>query len=186
MVEASVTSDVLSALPEGTRADGLQWRMKSPGSTARKIADRVTKTGRPACEIASQFTDILRYTVVTRTADELVSGAHRFVDNLTSSGWKVVEADHSYFDGAAYKGLHLLARHSSGEVVEMQVHSEVSVEAKNLNHAEYEIMRDPDRPAGERIAARQRMIDRSAALATPRGLHDDMELGGVVVETTTR
>lgn len=185
--EPAITGDVLESLPAGTRADGLEYRMKSPQSLARKVADRHSANPwHSPAEHLAQMTDVVRYTMVSRTPRTVFSDAEKLASSLQERGWTVTQADHSYTEGAMYKGVHFLARHPSGETVELQAHSEESMRVKALNHVDYEVLRDPKRPTEERLAARRQMHERSAALETPRGLGRKATLAGVPVVVKQR
>lgn len=124
--EAQMTSDVLEALPAGARMHGLAFRMKSPDSLARKLNDRCEKSPlRDPEQIADGITDVVRYTTIS-DPDRVVATARTMADRLTERGWTVTEVENSYLPGNQYKGLHMLARHSSGRVAELQFHTEAS------------------------------------------------------------
>lgn len=63
-VEPVMTTDFLEALPQGARADGLAYRVKSPTSLARKVADRVVKRHMSAAAAAEACQNVVRYTAV--------------------------------------------------------------------------------------------------------------------------
>jgi len=118
-VEPTVTSQFLDSLPLGTSPYQLDRRVKSPESLARKIVD---------WEIAGQsrpINDLLRYTVLTESPDELVAAACRAVDALNDHGWRVGSAMHSYTEGSRYKGIHAGMATAAGPRigVEIQGHS---------------------------------------------------------------
>jgi hypothetical protein len=90
-------------------------------------------------------------------------------------------AHHSYVDGSRYKGLHafLLAH---GERVELQVHSDESIDVKERTTPLYEIERDRDQPPAAREAARRECIALSDQMKQPAGIDNLKELGGVPVK----
>jgi hypothetical protein len=182
-VEPAMTADVLAALPDGTEARGLASRVKSPGSLARKIANRSELKALPPHEVADGLTDVVRYTVASPDPGRLVADTQTTVAALTERGWSVVEVQHTYASGNPYKGLHLLVRHPNGWTCELQAHSEESLEVKGTIHGDYEVERDLARPISERAAAHRRMVARSAELAEPAGLAELETLGGCPVET---
>jgi hypothetical protein len=177
-----MTADVLAALPDGTEARGLAARVKSPGSLARKIADRSELKALPPHDVAGALTDVVRYTVASPDPGRLVTDTQGTVAALSERGWTVVEAQHTYASGNPYKGLHLLVRHPNGWVCELQAHSAESLEVKGAIHGDYEIERDLAQPVAERAAAHYRMVARSAELVEPAGLAELETLGGCPVE----
>lgn len=160
----------------------LAWRVKSPQSLARKI-DK--KTAGPAgdesaANIAGRLTDVVRYTAIVDRHEEIASRASAMVADLNRRGWQIVEAEQSYVAGNPYKGLHMLARTPSGQVIELQVHSVASQAIKDRQHVDYETERDDSQPIAERAAAHARMVAAWAAAPPPPGL-DGLVLGGIAV-----
>ncbi|UPW06906.1 hypothetical protein M1C57_23695 (plasmid) [Rhodococcus pyridinivorans] len=179
--EAAMTADVLAALPESARMHGLEFRMKSPASLARKLADRVKAA--PFAEperIVEKITDVVRYTAISRP-EQVVATATAVVARLSDRGWTIVEAEQSYLDGNQYKGLHMLARHPDGRIAEFQFHTDASQQVKDDTHADYERARDTSVPATERVALIEKMTARWAQVPTPPGLTALSELGGCPV-----
>ncbi len=179
--EAAMTADVLAALPEGARMYGLEFRMKSPASLARKLADRVKAA--PFVEperIVEKITDVVRYTAISRP-EHMVATARAMAAGLSHRGWMVIEAEQSYLDGNQYKGLHMLARHPHGLVAEFQFHTDASQQVKDDTHVDYERARDTSVPATERAALIEKMTTRWAQVPTPPGLAELSELGGCPV-----
>ncbi|WP_156517626.1 hypothetical protein [Rhodococcus sp. LB1] len=179
--EAQMTSDVLEALPAGARMHGLAFRMKSPDSLARKLNDRCEKSPlRDPEQIADGITDVVRYTTIS-DPDRVVATARTMADRLTERGWTVTEVENSYLPGNQYKDLHMLARHSSGRVAELQFHTEASQKVKDTTHADYEAVRDPKLPVTERAALVEKMTAVWAQVPTPAGIAELAELGGCEV-----
>ncbi|WP_448062003.1 hypothetical protein [Cellulomonas hominis] len=188
--EHQVTTVMIKSTPEGARLHGLEFRVKSPASLARKIAQRaMTRRQSPAAAAAS-IADLVRYTAVTPDHDDLVATAVSMVDALEAQGFTVREAEHSYAPGNPYKGLHLQlvcparpaadgqGEATAGMVVELQIHSEASQAIKDEIHLDYELERDAATDWSERAAARRRMVAASSVIAEPRGLAELEELGG--------
>lgn len=179
--EAAMTTEMIESMPAGTRMHGLDFRMKSPDSLARKINDRweASPSAEPE-QIAARISDIVRYTAIA-PPDRLVAVAGTAVDALTSRGWTVVEVEHSYIDGSQYKGLHMLARHSSGRVAELQFHTKESQQVKDETHVGYERMRDPNTPRAERVELSAKGAAAWDQVPVPDGLADLATLGGCTV-----
>ncbi|TCN53452.1 hypothetical protein EV641_10696 [Rhodococcus sp. SMB37] len=179
--EAAMTSDVLAALPTGARMHGLAFRMKSPDSLARKLDQRYKKAPFIPPELhAADITDVVRYTAISHPS-EVVTTARMMVEGLAERGWTVIEAEQSYLEGNQYKGLHVLARHSSGHIAEFQFHTDASQQLKDDTHGDYVKARDTRVPAAERAALTENMAARWATIPTPAGLAALTELGGCVV-----
>lgn len=129
--------------------------------------------------MADNTTDLLRYTVVS-DRDSFVDNARGTVDEMVERGWSVKEAESSFLPDNRYKGLHVLMD-KEGDTIEMQFHTEQSVELKGRTHDDYEIARDLDQDYEDRVAAEQRMVDASRSVEDPPGLDRLKELGGVPV-----
>lgn len=185
VVEGRTTADVVAAIPAGARPHGLAFRMKSPASLARKLRQRATVSGaaRDAGGLqttSDKLTDLLRYTAVTERHDDLAGTVRTTISGLQQRGYTVVSAEHSYVDGNAYKGVHVLVQHGDERPVEVQFHSELSQGVKDENHVDYELERDRrTTPYEERAAAHQRMTTRSRSISTPAGLDELTEIGGL-------
>ncbi|TCN53368.1 RelA/SpoT family protein [Rhodococcus sp. SMB37] len=179
--EAAMTADVLAVLPDGARMHGLEFRMKSPASLARKLADRVKAAPFVDPErIVEKITDVVRYTAISRP-EQVVATAASLVAQLSDRGWTIVVAEQSYLDGNQYKGLHMLARHPDGLVAEFQFHTDASQQVKDDTHVDYERARDTGVPAAERAALIEKMTARWAQVPTPPGLAELTDLGGCPV-----
>ncbi|WP_458682603.1 hypothetical protein [Prescottella equi] len=180
--EAEMTSDVLETRPAGARMHGLEFRMKSPESLARKLYTKFEADPfADLHETADRITDVVRYTTIS-DSDQVVATARTTVARLTERGWTVIEVEQSYVDGNQYKGLHLLARHTSGRVAEFQFHTEESQRIKDDTHVDYEAARNPRLPDSERAALIEKMTAVWAQVPAPAGLAELIELGGCQVK----
>jgi hypothetical protein len=171
-VEPTVTAQFLDSLPPSTTAYQLDRRVKSPESLARKIVDwQVTNDRFP-------IDDILRYTVLTESTDELVAAARRTADSLTERGWRVRYAMHSYSEGSRYKGVHANLVVPGAPRIEVQIHSVASARVKELTTPWYQIERSAASSAAERTLARMQCVEASATLEQPRDIDRLTHLGG--------
>ncbi|UFU16049.1 hypothetical protein LQK89_17665 (plasmid) [Curtobacterium sp. C1] len=182
--EQHTTADVVDAIPAGARPHGLEFRMKSPASLARKIRSRATTTAAAQHAgglqgVSDKLTDLLRYTAVTEQHDDLPATASSTITTLESRGYTVVSAEHSYVAGNVYKGIHVLVQHGDERPVEIQFHSELSQAVKDENHVDYELERDRRTPYADRAAAHERMTARSNEIPAPAGLEELTSIGGL-------
>lgn len=192
-VEGAAVSDVRTysdmgsaAAAAGAQLHGTEFRIKSPGSLARKISTKVEAaeiSGKRITpqETATGITDVTRYTVLSEEHDQIVPAARAAVADLEARGWHIIEAEQSYVSGNPYKGLHLLVRHDDGQVAELQVQSTQSQKLKDRAHELYEISRDPNRSWSERqkaVAENKALYD---ALPAPAGLGTLDKLGAIIV-----
>jgi hypothetical protein len=175
-VEGRITSAVISAIGAEATPYQLANRLKSPQSLARKLVKYVDYYRR-----TNQIPeDVLRYTAAVKHPDELTKAAVRTIDRLQNQHWQMESAHHSYVDGSRYKGLHTFLR-SYGERVELQVHSQESIDVKERTTPLYEIERDAEQPRALRDAARRECIALSDRMTQPAGIDELKELGGVTV-----
>jgi hypothetical protein len=185
VVEVQTTTDFLEALPEGSRPFGLEYRMKSPSSLARKLHTKALATGQGVREISGKLTDVLRYTAIVDDHAHLVGSVQSTVAGMESKGFRVVSAESSYVPGNPYKGIHLLVQRGDERPVEVQFHSNTSQAVKDQNHVDYERERDPETPRAERAKLRADMVKRSATLVDPPGLAALDTIGGYPVDHKT-
>lgn len=171
-VEPGLTEQFLDALPPTASPYQLARRVKSPESLARKFR---TWQG---SGVRRPIDDLLRFTVLTATPDELVPAARHTMDRLTESGWRVAYAVQSYTDGSRYKGVHAYLKAPDVPRIEVQVHSVASVRVKELTTPWYEVERSTNATDDERAVARQKCVEASARLDPPAGIDDLTTLGG--------
>ena len=171
-IEPNVTEQFLASLPSTASPYQLARRVKSPESLARKIRDWIDTERRFPVD------DVLRYTVLTESADDLVAAARSTVDELDSRGWRVKYAMHSYTDGSRYKGIHAYLTPPGIARAEVQFHSIPSVGVKEMTAPWYEIERSATASPDERASARRECIELSATLQQPSGIGGLRTLGG--------
>lgn len=175
-----------AAASAAAQLHGADFRIKSPGSLARKIGAKMVvaqergKRTTPE-ETAAGITDVTRYTVLAEDHDGIVPAARAAVADLEARGWHVIEAEQSYVSGNPYKGLHLLVRHDDGQIAELQIQSARSQKLKDRAHELYEISRDPNRSWSERKKAVEENKALYDDLPAPAGLDTLDKLGTVVV-----
>ncbi|WBQ07137.1 hypothetical protein [Kribbella sp. CA-293567] len=177
--EPAITAEFVSALPDGSTTYKLESRVKSPLSLARKYADLLETLD------DDEPDDVLRYTMLSDSPQQLVSQTSQTVDRLRAAGWRPVAAMHSYTEGSRYKGIHVGFQRQSGETVEVQFHSAASVSVKEATTAPYEIERSAEANPADRAAARALCIQLSNSLSPPPGIASLRTLGGVPVEVNT-
>jgi hypothetical protein len=174
-VEPRVTAQFLASLPPTASPYQLARRVKSPESLARKIRSMSAKRRRVPLD------DVLRYTALTTSPDELVDAARRTIGELTDQGWRVGYAMQSYPDGSRYKGIHAYLAVAGINRVEVQFHSPASATIKELTTPWYEVERSAQASDEERTAAWQKCVELSATLSPPPGIDSLSELGGYPV-----
>ena len=118
---------------------GLEFRIKSESSLARKITAYAKESGNSLEVAARGITDGLRYTAVFSEKD-FVDKARNITASMAGNGYSVTKIRNYFGSGSNYEGLHLVF--SNGEVTfEIQFHTEESYRIKSLNHYDYEVNR---------------------------------------------
>lgn len=178
-VEAEATAEFVAALSGESSSYKLESRVKSPQSLSRKYSDQLETLddGEPD--------DILRYTMLTDSSEQLVAETRQTIDRLCDTGWRPVSAMHSYTEGSRYKGIHVGFRRPSGETVEVQFHSAASARVKEATTTPYEIERSAKATPAERAAARKFCIELSDSLEAPAGIATLRTAGELAVEAKT-
>ncbi|MEA5456742.1 hypothetical protein SPF06_18620 [Sinomonas sp. JGH33] len=182
--EPEITKSLTALEEKGRRLHGLEFRLKSPGSLARKIRARSRMLAGSSDSglhgISARLSDVARYTVIAGQGD-VAETARDIQASLSASGAKLAEADHSFVEGSTYKGLHMVYE-SDGLRFEVQVHTETSQSVKDRLHVLYEEARrlPPQDPRREVLERKMRTM--SDTVGIPDGISALHELGGVPVE----
>jgi len=179
VVEPAATAEFVAALSGESSSYKLESRVKSPQSLARKYSDRLETLD------DDEPDDILRYTMLTDSPEQLIAETQQTVDRLHNAGWRPVSAMQPYTEGSRYKGIHVCFRLPSGETVEVQFHSVASTRVKEATTTPYEIERSADASPAERAAGRALSIELSDSLEPPAGIADLRTVGDVPVEVKT-
>jgi hypothetical protein len=119
---------------------GFEHCFKGTDRLKEKIADRVRTKGRPAAETLAQIPDVVRFTFQYSEA-AYSAGVMKDVERLEATGFAQVERRNTWKDDQ-YKGINSRWREpESGVLFEVQFHTQVSLEAKELTHVAYERLR---------------------------------------------
>jgi hypothetical protein len=154
---------------KAVRMVGLENKLKSQASLARKIDQRAADLGGNHAEAASTISDALRYTMLANPsayADVVKATEEKFQALGYQTNLK------NYWIGASpYKGVNLALTDPSGMKIELQFHTPQSLKVKeHANHVLYERQRvlAPDSKESQDLT--NQMIRNSSAIATPRGI----------------
>lgn len=122
----------------GGQMAGLDFRLKTEGSLARKIAADVQAKGMTAAEVGDSLFDVNRYTAVF-PADEYASSSQAVLDDLRGSGHTVNVKNYWNNRDNPYQGINVQVTSPAGQRWELQFHTETSLEVKEGDlHAIYE------------------------------------------------
>jgi hypothetical protein len=150
-VERNVVSpamrEIESCAPDRTLV-GWEHRLKSADRLKDKIAEGVNERGRTVPDAVMLVPDALRYTFQHDEAG-YTQGVRGDIAQIKEHGFELVRLK-NYWSGVQYKGINSQWMDpDSGQRFEVQFHTRMSFEGKQLTHGVYECLR------GERIAAQE-------------------------------
>jgi hypothetical protein len=139
---------------------GLENRLKGRERLAEKVGKQLAaQPDLTPDEAFAGVKDAIRYTF-QYTEDNYAAGATADCERLKAKGFEFVYQRNTW-DCEEYKGINSWWREPvSGLLLEVQFHTEASYEAKQLTHAAYERIRNPETPDDEveRLRAIQREV----------------------------
>jgi hypothetical protein len=132
----------IEACDPDRRLVGFDHRLKGPDRIKDKVAEDILVKSRSAEDALAGVKDAVRYTFQYDTAD-YTSGVRSDMERLQGSGFEKVELRNSWTDDH-YKGINSRWRDpSSGLLFEVQFHTSISFDTKQLTHGAYERLRNP-------------------------------------------
>ena len=151
------------------RLVGFDNRLKGKARLAEKIENWMTaQPGLTPDDAFRLAKDAIRYSFVYEEA-KYTAGVYADCDRMRSAGFEPADRQNSWADDQ-YKGVNGRWREpGSGQLFEVQFHTQDSYDAKQVTHAAYERIRDPSTPPGEvrQLRAYQREI--CATIPIPPG-----------------
>ena len=121
---------------------GLEFRRKGEDRIMEKVAHDMQYKGRTSEEALANVKDAIRYTF-QYTEEHYTEGVYADIDRLKTTGFELVELRNSW-ESDQYKGINSRWRLPEDEqVFEVQFHTQISFEAKQLTHPAYERVRNP-------------------------------------------
>jgi len=136
----------------GGRMVGLEYRLKTEGSTIRKL--KKISAEHPETPIAElSIYDALRYTI---EASDEPAGKHvkliqTALSRLESAGFKVKTVKNYWPKGDNYSGVNTVLSTADGFEWELQFHTPESVQESRRSHKQYEELRAQDTPPARRL-----------------------------------
>ena len=129
------------------RLCGLENRLKSRKSLARKIRDDAASDNIPLTDAAADVSDVLRYTMV---ADEKNYGqmVRDVITSLRRQGIRILKFRNAW-GGKFYQGINVKLLTPDGMKAELQLHTPQSFDIKERSHVFYEIRRSAASTAEE-------------------------------------
>ena len=151
---------------------GLEFRCKREDRIMEKVANWMTAQPDLTPEEALALVkDPIRYTF-QYTEEHYAEGVYADVDRLKTAGFELVEVRNSW-RSEEYKGINSRWQvPENRQLFEVQFHTEISFDAKQLTHPAYERLRDPTTAKTERdgLQGFQRRVN--TYVPTPSGAED--------------
>jgi len=146
---------------------GFEYRFKGAERIKEKVADAVTYKGRTPDKALGNLKDAVRFAFVY-SEDRYVQGVQADCERLRDRGLEPFDRT-NLWRGDEYKGINSRWREpESGLLSEVQFHTGLSFEAKQLTHAAYERLRNPATSDVEREELQEFQRPATAKIAVPR------------------
>lgn len=156
------------AADNGGRMAGFENRIKKEDSLTRKIHDKAALKNKSEEQYASEIGDALRYTIVLPD-DSFSTGAQGVMDGF--SDYEIKDVENNFQVGNSYKGLHMtLVDPETSLAVELQLHTEASIAAKDPSHDLFEKTRLPETSDEESEALTNEMFALWDKVPEPAGV----------------
>jgi hypothetical protein len=150
-LECDIISPAMCAIESqdsGRRLVGYDHRLKSRDGIKDKVAAGIDEKGRTAHEGMSMIKDAIRFTFAYRQ-ESYADGVQADLARMEVRGFTQVERRNSWTEDQ-YKGINSRWREpTTGQLFEVQFHTEVSFEAKQITHKAYERIRNPNTSRAE-------------------------------------
>jgi hypothetical protein len=168
--EISKAMQAIEAEVPNARLVGLQYCLKGEDRFKEKVQeDHEAMPGRSVDEIARQIPDAVRYTYQLETG-RYVDGYWDLCERVKQQGNEMVSS-HNFWSSTQYKGINTRWRAASGQLFEIQAHTQESFEAKQLTHGAYERIRSSPPDGAERLELYAFQSEVSTKVPVPDGAH---------------
>lgn len=140
--EPELTETIIDLVHKsGGHMEGLDFRLKSEGSLARKISSDAQDSGVSEDKVAQFITDVSRYTAIYKP-QELVEKYDIIKSGLEKKGFEITKIKNMFGSGGPYEGLHMIVYNARDDIYfELQLHTKQSFKTKMGNHVDYEVAR---------------------------------------------
>lgn len=167
--EPAVTAELRSMETEYAHLIGLEFRLKTRESIARKILLEAHTLEITIEEAAASINDALRYTFCIDEA-RYVETTDSILRQLDAKGYKIEKVKNTWGNQLLYKGINSKLRLADGLAVELQFHTPESYDAKeSKTHAYYEILRSEDSTDEEKQMAADKQAEVFGQVPVPEG-----------------
>jgi hypothetical protein len=142
--ESEITTKLRSieAQQPGRALVGLGFCLKGRERVIQKASEYMREMpGFAPSQALAMVPDPIRYTFMYET-DDYSGGVQLDIDRLKAEGCEMIKLK-NYWGNAEYKGINSQWRDSTGQRFEVQFHTSISFECKQLTHSAYERLRNP-------------------------------------------
>ena len=161
----------LEAEDPSRRLIGLEFRLKGPDRLSEKVAEAVQERGHSVAEAFALVKDAIRYTFCY-PEDRYCDGVLADCERLEAAGFVRFDRKNSW-DGGEYKGINSRWRApNSGQLFEVQFHTQASFAAKQETHGAYERLRVLPKDEAEVRQLRVYQREVTAKVPIPPGAAD--------------
>lgn len=151
-------------------------KLKDGEITQEKADEMKSKTDE---DYTRGFDDVVRFTVMSDHKGT-VKTVNDTIKKLGKMGYECVELDNKWLPQkdektgkmkpSEYKAVHLAFKSPTGEIFEVQIHSDESMKVKNMNHALYEEQRSPKTSKERAAELGSKMAKNVSKLSEPDGI----------------
>jgi hypothetical protein len=152
--------------PDRTLA-GLRFCLKGRERVIEKAAEYMREMpGFTATQALAMVPDPVRYTF-SYESDTYADGVMADIDHLKASGFEMLKLK-NFWDDPEYKGINSQWRDTwTGQRFEVQFHTSISFEAKQLTHGAYERLRNPAAVTDRREITELHKLQRDVTARVP-------------------
>lgn len=169
--ETTVTLLLQSFETDSRHLTGLEHRLKSPESIARKLLLNAHDMEISLEEAVQTIHDALRYTFIIDD-DQYTNGVDEILKSLVSLGYRVERLKNTW-GSEGYKGINTNLTTPDGYIFEVQFHTQDSFDAKEVKtHDLYEIVRSEESTEAEKLEANAKQKAIFNAVPVPDGAVD--------------
>jgi hypothetical protein len=150
---------------------GFEHRLKSRDRIKEKVYDRIKLLKQPPEAAVSHVSDTIRYTFQYRES-RYTQGVWTDIERLKAEGFKLHKLK-NYWSDEQYKGINSTwIEPDTGQRFEVQFHTRISFEAKQLTHPAYERLRTERADAFEELVLEAFQKKVTADVSVPPGATD--------------
>jgi hypothetical protein len=134
LVEPALTETIVDIADSiGAEMGGLEHRLKTEKSLARKIQDDSREHNGSIERAASNINDAVRYTLIFKP-EVYTESAIKTIDGMRDAGYQFERVKNFWKKGDDYQGINGKVRHPDGFLFEVQFHTKSSFDTKEKTH----------------------------------------------------